>query len=349
MGALATAAWGTWVLLLPSLKGPLQPSEHFSVSIGALTVWRKLPQGPSLGKPCFSYLLLIGSPLPAGFVEGSLSDFFPSSYQSSLLSLSPSDLPLLPPVPQKGGESGSGSCWLTSGRIVPGSHSGDFHVYFLMKSLREDTQGSGPFTLPGLRGSPVTVSLGNAFWVAHHHWRFWTPFHFLKPTKFGSRGLPVFLEHHVVRMIKPEDGRGESMCVPVSMSYSVAQFQSLCGMKQGFKTWITWEAYWKCGILDLTLGYSDSDRLVLGPDLCVFDKFLGWFGGSHWLMDNYTRGEQLCLSRAVHIHCSGLWESIGSGSGDGTKGWYSQYLQSVLGKSMGIGKTGDLGEAQLLN
>lgn len=44
----------------------------------------------------------------------------------------------------------------------------------------------------------------------------------------------------------------------------------------------------KCGLLGLALGYPDSEGLVRGPDIGVFEAFLRWFGGSHWLMDICT-------------------------------------------------------------
>lgn len=194
-GALAASAWGIWGPSPPPL--PKDASSAQSTSFPSLSSepWhceRSHFLGPFLWKSCFLHPLLIGDPLP-GSVEGYLSDIFPSSYQSSGLPLSPSDLPLLPPVPQKGEQSRLASCCPTSGRNCSWQLQWDFCVYFLTKSLVKDLQSFGALS-QAHRDLPTLFSGESILSCTPPQTNI-----FLKFTGFRSWGLLVFLGHHVVR------------------------------------------------------------------------------------------------------------------------------------------------------
>lgn len=112
---------------------PLQASEHRflrSIQILDTVLEATAREGgrPALQESCFVPLLLLGGPPPASSVEGSLSGFCPSGYQSSLL-------PLRHRSPRKEGSRDQALVASPQGEIVPGSPSGDLDVHFLTKAL----------------------------------------------------------------------------------------------------------------------------------------------------------------------------------------------------------------------
>lgn len=148
---------GHGALPLPQLKVPLQASEHiFLCSIQSVDAVREAAAGervrPSAQESCFGPPFLIGGPPPRGSVEGSLSDFCPSGYPSSLLSLCHQS-------PRKDSSQGQVLVASPQGEIVPGSPSrGTLLSIFSQKPFEKIWKALEH--CPGLQGSEVSVSLG---------------------------------------------------------------------------------------------------------------------------------------------------------------------------------------------